>query len=149
MAIVYGRVPKPAIVDKQGTTAGKPAGRGWDNLGKHNFKGFALHRMWGTLAGTDSHFGNPSVGALTDYGLGSANIDGAALDGRIHQYNDPYGYRSPWASGPVSAPYGDGLAYVKEGSKVYSDPGGPEGLAVVLAVSLAGMGIIMFGPRAA
>ncbi len=25
----------------------------------------------------------------------------------------------------------DGLAYVKEGSKVYSDPGGVEGLAVV------------------
>ena len=27
----------------------------------------------------------------------------------------------------------DGLAYVKEGSKVYSDPGGPEGLANVPA----------------
>ena len=25
----------------------------------------------------------------------------------------------------------DGLAYVKEGTKVYSDPGGPDGLAVV------------------
>ena len=27
----------------------------------------------------------------------------------------------------------DGLAYVKEGAKVFSDPGGPEGLAVVPA----------------
>ena len=27
----------------------------------------------------------------------------------------------------------DGLAYVREGSKVFSDPGGPEGLAVVPA----------------
>ncbi len=27
----------------------------------------------------------------------------------------------------------DGLAYVKEGDKVYSDPGGPEGIAVVPA----------------
>ena len=27
----------------------------------------------------------------------------------------------------------DGLAYVKEGDKTYSDPGGPEGLAVVPA----------------
>ncbi|MET0825180.1 MAG: ferredoxin, partial [Acidimicrobiales bacterium] len=27
----------------------------------------------------------------------------------------------------------DGLAYVKEGDKVFSDPGGPEGLAVVPA----------------
>ena len=28
----------------------------------------------------------------------------------------------------------DGLAYVKEGDKIFSDPGGPEGLAVVKAV---------------
>ena len=27
----------------------------------------------------------------------------------------------------------DGLAYVKEGDKIFSDPGGPEGLAVVKA----------------
>ena len=32
----------------------------------------------------------------------------------------------------------DGLAYVKEGSKVFSDPGGPEGLAVVPAGSEEG-----------
>jgi ferredoxin len=25
----------------------------------------------------------------------------------------------------------DGLAYVKEGDKIFSDPGGPEGLAVI------------------
>ena len=33
----------------------------------------------------------------------------------------------------------DGLAYVKEGDKVYSDPGGPEGLAVIPDDELEGV----------
>lgn len=114
MALTFGRVPHPAYTDKQHTTAGKPAGRGWDNLGTRSPKFIALHRMWGTLRGTDSHFANNNVASLTDYGLGSANIDGAALDGAIHMYNDPRGHRSPWASGPVSDPYGDGACIVNK-----------------------------------
>lgn len=110
--LVYGRVPHPGYVDLQATTADKPEGVGWDNLGRRTPKGVVLHRMVGTLRSTDQHFGNPAVGSLTDYGIGSANIDGAELDGVIHQYNDPRGWRSGWASGRVSAPYGDGAKFV-------------------------------------
>ncbi len=112
MALTYGRVPHPGYVDLQHTTADKPEGRGWNDLGPRVPKGVALHRMWGTLRGTDVHFANPNVPSLTDYGIGSGNIDGASLDGVIHQYNDPRGRRSGWASGRVSQPYGDGKAFV-------------------------------------
>jgi hypothetical protein len=112
MNLAYGRVPMPGHVDLQHTTADKPEGKGWDNLGKRDVLGIALHRMYGTLTGTDQHFANPSVQSLTDYGIGTANIDGAKLDGVIHKYNDPLGYRSGWASGRVSAPYGDGAKFV-------------------------------------
>ena len=33
----------------------------------------------------------------------------------------------------------DGLAYVKEGAKVFSDPGGPEGLAIIPDGELEGV----------
>lgn len=112
MALTFGRVPHPGFVDLQHTTAGKPEGVGWDNLGKRSPKFIALHRMVGTLRGTDQHFADPTVGALTDYGLGVEAVDGKARSGEIHKYNDPLGFRSGWASGRVSAPYGDGLAIV-------------------------------------
>lgn len=114
MGITFGNVPHPGYVDLQHTTASKPEGVGWDNLGRRQPKFIALHRMWGTLRGTDVHFANPGVASLTDYGIGTANIDGAALDGVIHKYNDPTGYRSGWASGRVSAPYGDGACIVNK-----------------------------------
>jgi hypothetical protein len=112
MTISFGRVPDPGYIDLQHTTAGKPEGVGWDNLGKREPKFIALHRMLGTLAGTANWFARNDVGALTDYGLGVADVDGAGLAGVIHKYNDPLGWRSGWASGRVSAPYGDGKAIV-------------------------------------
>lgn len=117
--IVFGRVPMPGFVDHQAMTADKPEGIGWDNIrlwgDSHRTPMFVvLHRMAGTMAGTDSEgwFGSPSVGALTDYGIATGNVDGAARDGEIVQWNDPRGYRVPWASGPVSQPYGDGLKWI-------------------------------------
>lgn len=83
----------------------KPAGVGWDNLGKRDVWGVALHRMQGTLWGTDGYFRNPSVSALTDFGIDS-------LTGEMLQWVDPFGTITPWASGPVSGAYGDGLAFV-------------------------------------
>jgi hypothetical protein len=65
----------------------------------------------GTLAGTRTHF--KSAPSLTDYGLGIRAVDGANA-GVIHKYNDPTGYRSGWASGPVSGAYGDGAAIVNK-----------------------------------
>lgn len=114
MALTFGRAPMPGYVDLQHTTADKPEGAGWDNLGKRTPRFLVWHRMYGTLRGTDAHFGNPNVPSLTDYGIGSGNIDGAGLDGVIHQYNNPLGYRSGWASGRVSAPYGDGACIVNK-----------------------------------
>lgn len=113
MAIVYHAVPHPGYLNIQNEMADKPEGVGWNNLGKRNPKFLALHRMVGTLAGTRSWFGRPEVPSLTDYGIGIRAVDGANA-GVIHQYNDPEGYRSGWASGPVNGAYGDGLAIVQK-----------------------------------
>lgn len=109
--LVFGRVPHPPFQDRPIT---KPEGKGQNNLGKRTPKGNVWHRMLGTLNGTDGWFRRPDVGALTDYGIGVASIDGAALDGVIYRWNDPYGYQSGWASGQVIAPYGDGLAFINK-----------------------------------
>ena len=111
MAVQFGRVPHPAFLDRPIT---KPEGVGMDSLGKRSVKGVVLHRMIGTLWGTDSYFRMPSVGALTDYGVGTIGTDGAGSDGTIIRFNDPLGYQSGWASGRVSSPYGDGLAFINK-----------------------------------
>lgn len=110
MALTFGNVPKPPIQERVLSNSEAIEGWGWDNLGKRNPKFIVLHRMVGTLWGTDAYFRDPSVASLTDFGLGIAAVDGAANAGRILQWNDYTGYRSGWASGPLSAPYGDGLA---------------------------------------
>lgn len=111
--LTFHKVPFPGYVDKQYMTANKPEGIGWDNLGKRDVLGVVFHRMEGTLEGTNSYFADPSVGALTDYGIATASSDPGEA-GYIYQWNDPFGYRSGWASGPVSAPYGDGLLFVNK-----------------------------------
>lgn len=108
----FGRVPKFGYIDRVAQMARKPEGVGWNNLGKRAPKGIVLHRMIGTLWGTDGYFAMPSTQALTDFGFGVASIDGANNAGVILQWADPLGYRSGWASGPVSAPYGDGKRFV-------------------------------------
>jgi len=110
--LTYHNVPKFGYIDRQSQTADKPEGVGWDNLGKRNPKAVVLHRMVGSLTGTDSWFGSPSVGSLTDFGIGIKAQDGANYSKVIMQWNDPYGYRAGWASGPVNGAYGDGLAIV-------------------------------------
>lgn len=109
VAIAFGNVPHPDFNDRPIT---KPEGVGQNNLGKRSVKGVVWHRMLGTLNGTDGYFRNPSVAALTDYGVGVASIDGNQYDGVIYKWNDPYGYQSGWASGRVIAPYGDGLEFL-------------------------------------
>lgn len=108
VSVTFGRVPHPAFHNRP---IFKPEGKGQNNLGKRSVKGVVWHRMLGSLNGTDGYFRNPSVGALTDYGIGVTGTDGKALNGVIYRWNDPYGYQSGWASGPLSAPYGDGLAF--------------------------------------
>lgn len=109
--MVFGKVPYPAV-EKHLLT--KAPGHGQDNLGKRTVKGVVLHRMIGTLRGTLSYFSSPNVNSLTDYGIGVAGTDAQNDDGKIIQFNDPLGYQSGWASGPVAKPYGDGLAFVNK-----------------------------------
>ncbi len=109
--ITFGNVPMYGYTDRQHVTANKPEGVGWDNLGQRKPKFIALHRMWGNLTGTDGFFGDPTVQALTDFGVGVEAFDGSKA-GHIYLWNDPLGYRSGWASGRVSAPYGDGKRIV-------------------------------------
>jgi hypothetical protein len=104
-------VPHPGFLDRP---IYKPEGQGWDNLGKRTPKFVVLHRMIGSLWGTDGYFREPGVNALTDYGVGVAAQDGAAQAGVIIRWNDPEGTRSGWASGPVNGAYGDGLAIVNK-----------------------------------
>lgn len=114
MAISFGNVPHPPIQRRILSNSEAVEGHGWDNLGKRNPKFIALHRMVGTLWGTDEYFRNPAIASLTDFGLGIEIVDGASNAGKILQWNDYTGYRSGWASGPVKGAYGDGLAIVQK-----------------------------------
>ena len=110
MALSFHNVPMYGHIDR--TITEKREGFGWNNLGQRRPKFIALHRMVGTLWGTDAYFRDPSVSSLTDFGIGIASVDGDKNAGVILRWNDPKGYRAPWASGPVSAPYGDGRKVV-------------------------------------
>jgi hypothetical protein len=108
--IIFGLVPFPPCEIRDIPT---PPNTAWDDLGPRLIRSVTLHRMIGTLAGTDSWFRGGGAGtALTDYGVGVKATDGEANAGRMMRWNDPHGRRSPWASGPVSAPYGDGKKFV-------------------------------------
>jgi len=111
MPITFGRVPHPGYLDRPIV---KGEGQGWDNLGQRQPKFVVLHRMVGSLWGTDGYFRMAGVNALTDYGVGVAATDGADVAGTIIRWNDPRGVRAGWASGPVNGAYGDGLAIVNK-----------------------------------
>ena len=109
MPIEFGRVPHPQMEIRQVI---KPEGDGWDDLGPRTPRAVVLHRMVGTLMGTDGYFRQKGIGALTDYGVGVMATDGATNAGRIFRWNDPKGRRSGWANGRVSKPYDDGLKFI-------------------------------------
>lgn len=113
--IVYGKVPKPAVVNRYIPDFGGMAA-GW--YGKRMVLGVVWHRMVGNLLGSDDYFRTPGTG-LTDYGIGVGGWDASNLDGVVYQWNDPLGVRSGWASGSVTQPYGDGLAFVNEFAPTY------------------------------
>ena len=87
----------------------------WDDLGQRHIKGFVLHRMLGSLAGTDSYFNQHAQG-LTDMGA-------QASSDLVYRWNDPTGAAHPgvspnragWATGPLRATaYGDGLKFANK-----------------------------------
>jgi hypothetical protein len=101
--IVLGRVPKPSGLQLRviwNNTA-------WNDLGPRQPRGIVLHRMLGTLNGTDSFFrGEASGTALTDFGVGRGTY------GPCYQWNLLDGRRAPWASGPADGVKGDGVPFV-------------------------------------
>lgn len=113
--IVFGRVPHPGYVDDY---IDDFPGQAFDYIGQRMNWGVVWHRMVGTLQGTRQHFRSPGTG-LTDYGVGVAGPDSQSDDGKIYRWNDPLGQRSGWANGRVIAPWGDGLAFIKEFSPTY------------------------------
>lgn len=112
MPLAFGRVPHPPherrIVSNPNPLASFDQGYPRDNVGS------CVHRMDGTLDGTDSYFRNDAPPALTDYGIGGA-LD-AERDGTIYMWNDPTGSVVPSANGPASGPdsnpRGDGPAFL-------------------------------------
>lgn len=125
-----GRVPMPDFVDRLIPDANNKM---WDKLGNRTVKGVVYHRQLGSNWGTDSYFrsvppgginacpppGPPFVfggcNALTEFGVDH-------VSGEILMWNDPTGAahpgvspnRAPHASGPVSSPFGDGLAFLED-----------------------------------
>lgn len=115
--IVFGRVPRPAIVDRTIPDANNWA---WDDLGQRTIRGIVYHRQLGTNWGTDGWFRGGGGGkGLTDYGIDNNT-------GEILKWNDPYGVgkpgvspnRSGWASGGSGGESGDGIAFVKKFGRV-------------------------------
>jgi hypothetical protein len=108
--LTFKKVPHPAYTNRVISDADNSA---WNNLGTRSVRAVVWHRMLGSLWGTDGYFrGEGGNRALTDYGVGVEAQDGAGDDGHILKWNEPLGYRAPWANGVVSAPYGDGIAFV-------------------------------------
>lgn len=100
---IFQRTVKPAKY-QQRIIANNTA---WDNLGVRQIKGVCLHRMIGTLWGTDGWFrGGGAASGLTDYGVGQ--------DGTVLQWNLLSSQRAPWASGPWTGGEGDGPAFVQK-----------------------------------
>lgn len=96
-----GLIPLPPhknkIIGKKNT--------GFSSVGKRAIWGETIHRMQGSFVSAFHHFSDPNVASLTDWGLDH-------MSGELWQYNDPFGYRSGWASGPYRGAYGDGKAFV-------------------------------------
>lgn len=120
MATVFGRVPKPPAINKHIPSSQNTA---WDNLGPRAKvpNAFVLHRMEGSLEGTNTYFRGfrnaqqTGVGGLTNIGIGVAAMDGQALAGKVYEWNTPEldtEDRAGWANGKVSGAYGDGKKYV-------------------------------------
>ena len=104
--VVFGNVPHPPFQDRLINNPNGSLNQG----SPRDIVGTCVHRMDGTLMGTDGFFRNDLPEALTDYGIGGA-LDGD-LDGVIFRWVDPTGPIVPFASGPFDGPEGDGPAFV-------------------------------------
>lgn len=101
IAIRFGLVPKPANYSERIIAPG--VNSAYDRLGARLARGLILHRMIGTLLGTDSWFRTGAArSALTDFGVGI---------GRVYRWTQPGAAITPYASGPADGIDGDGLPF--------------------------------------
>jgi len=99
--VMFGRVPPPQNFQRRTIAPG--VNGAYDKLGPRIPRGLILHRMLGTLDGTDSYFrGEARNRALTDFGIGL---------GKVYRWTDPAAAIAPWASGPANGIDGDGTAF--------------------------------------
>lgn len=105
--ITFGRVPRPQNYAEHILAPG--INTAWDDLGPRTPRGLILHRMQGTLIGTDAYFaGAARKKACTDFGIGKGS-DGRW--NRIIRWTQPGASVAPWASGPADGIDGDGAAF--------------------------------------
>lgn len=86
----------------------------WTSVpGGRRIIGTCVHRMDGSLRGTDDTFRNErKADALTDYGIGGERDIDTGEDGVIYRWNDPLGERSPYANGVADDTDADGAAFI-------------------------------------
>lgn len=99
--VTFGRVPPPANYSERIIAPG--INTAWDDLGPRKPRGLVLHRMLGTLAGTDAYFRNEArTRACTDFGIGQ---------GLVYRWTRPGANIAPWASGPANGISGDAAPF--------------------------------------
>jgi hypothetical protein len=109
--LVFGRVPVPEGIELRDIVSNGP-NTAFDRLGERRDLGVCVHRMVGTLRGTDGYFrGEARSRSLTDFGIGGL-WDGE-LDGTIYQWVPRGAASAPWANGPANDLEGDGIAFVQ------------------------------------
>ena len=104
----YDNGVRPPAVDIKVTEGNKYAG--YINPADHFIAGFVIHSAYGSLEGSTQWFQGGN--ALTDLMVGNS-FDGAALDGQVRRFNDAYGPRYSWSSGPVSSPIDDAAKFLE------------------------------------
>lgn len=105
--LVFGRVPKPANYSER-IIAPDGVNTAFSTGSTRMPRGIVLHRMIGTLEGTDRYFRTDARHrALTDFGLGL---------GKVYRWTEPGANIAPYASGASSPAFsvasGDGIAFV-------------------------------------
>lgn len=108
MAYNYDNGVRPPAVDIKVTEGNKFAG--YISPTNHFIAGFVIHSAYGSLEGSTQWFQGGN--ALTDLMVGNS-FDGAALDGQVRRFNDAYGPRYSWSSGPVSSPIDDAAKFLE------------------------------------
>ena len=83
---------------------------GWIDPADHFIAAVFIHSAYGSLESSTSWFKGGN--ALTDYMVGNS-FDGSRLDGELRRFNDPYGGRYSWSSGPVNNPIDDAAKFLE------------------------------------